>query len=288
MAKSSKLRVMISSRCDDKFPLGPGGRPLSHIRRELKREIEGVEVFGRKIFDVWINEETPPQGGRWDSWDVCLQAVKDCDVLIVLSSGNSGWAKDGGDIGICHAEFMTGLTHAPGKVRLIALTNIDALNRRELLPKTCPRSRSRPSDRGREGVSSHVYMQGNTQLDDGAFRLYAPTLGVQPRDQPCTTSAHVRRYSGLRRSKIVARIEQALRECGAEILVRPDPQQPHSNSPSRRQRASSANWSATPSQPTGTDELKGRRSGTVSRSCTEAAPIAVTNSISILVGIRRR
>jgi hypothetical protein len=33
----------------------------------------------------------------------------------------------------------------------------------------------------------------------------------------------VRRYRGLRRSAIVARLEQALRECGAEILVRADP-----------------------------------------------------------------
>ncbi len=33
----------------------------------------------------------------------------------------------------------------------------------------------------------------------------------------------MRRYSGLRRSSIVARIEQALRECGADILVRAVP-----------------------------------------------------------------
>jgi hypothetical protein len=33
----------------------------------------------------------------------------------------------------------------------------------------------------------------------------------------------VKRYSGLRRNNIVIRIEQALRECGAEILVRADP-----------------------------------------------------------------
>ena len=33
----------------------------------------------------------------------------------------------------------------------------------------------------------------------------------------------MRRYSGLRRSNIVAHIEQALRECGADILVRADP-----------------------------------------------------------------
>jgi hypothetical protein len=124
MAKSSKLRVMISSRCDDKFPGGSGGQPLSEIRRELKSEIEDVEVFGKSVFEAWINEETPPQGGTWDSWDVCLQAVKDCDILIVLSNGNAGWAKSGGDIGICHAELMTGLADAPGKVRLIALGNV--------------------------------------------------------------------------------------------------------------------------------------------------------------------
>ena len=125
MAKSSKLRVMISSRCDDKVPPKSSGQPLSDIRRELKSEIEGAEVFGRKVFEVWINEETPPQGGTWDSWDVCLQAVKDCDILIAIANGNAGWAKDGGDIGICHAELMTGLSQAPGKVRLIALKNIE-------------------------------------------------------------------------------------------------------------------------------------------------------------------
>jgi hypothetical protein len=37
------------------------------------------------------------------------------------------------------------------------------------------------------------------------------------------TSADVKRYNGLRRGNLVARIVQALQECGAEILVRADP-----------------------------------------------------------------
>ena len=123
MAKSSKLRVMISSRCNDRFPQ-KSGRVLSDIRKDLKKEIEALEVFGEPIFEVWINEDTPPQGGTWDSWDVCLQAVDDCDVLIALSNGNAGWAENGGDIGICHAELSRGLSRAPGKVRLISLGNI--------------------------------------------------------------------------------------------------------------------------------------------------------------------
>lgn len=124
MARSLKLRVMISSRCDDHFPVDPIGRSLSEIRRELKADIESLEVFGKKIFEVWINEEIPPQGGTWDSWDVCCQAVKDCDIFIALSNGNAGGAKDGDAIGMCHAELMTALSQAPGKVRLIALGDI--------------------------------------------------------------------------------------------------------------------------------------------------------------------
>jgi hypothetical protein len=60
-------------------------------------------------------------------------------------------------------------------------------------------------------------------LTDEVFCPYAPKHGAQPRDQPCAPNAHVRRYGGLRRSSIVARIEQALRECGATILVRSSP-----------------------------------------------------------------
>ena len=124
MAKSSKLIVMISSRCLDKFPRGRGGKKLSEIRKELKKEIEKLKVFGRPVFEVWINEEQDPKGGKWNSWEVCLQAVRDCDILIVLSNGNAGWAKQGGEIGIVHAEMMTGLNQAPGKVRVIDLGNI--------------------------------------------------------------------------------------------------------------------------------------------------------------------
>jgi hypothetical protein len=123
MAKSSKLRVMISSRCNDPFPSG-AATTLTDIRRALKTEIEAMEIAGKKAFEVWINEETDPQGGTWDSWDVCLEAVKDCDILLVISNGNAGWADGAGSIGICHAEMMTGLSTAPGKVRLIALDNI--------------------------------------------------------------------------------------------------------------------------------------------------------------------
>jgi hypothetical protein len=116
---------MISSRSNDNFPATPGGRALREIRKELRAELEGLDVFGKQVFEVWINEDAPPLGGTWDSWDICLQAVNDCDILIALSNGNAGWADSGGGtIGICHAELMTALSNAPGKVRLISLGDI--------------------------------------------------------------------------------------------------------------------------------------------------------------------
>ncbi|MDX8411019.1 MAG: hypothetical protein R8K46_03975 [Mariprofundaceae bacterium] len=142
---------MISSKCLDKFPAS-SGRPLSEIRTELKKDIESIKVFGKKVFEVWINEETPPQGGTWDSWEVCRKAVKDCDILIALANGDAGWAKNDGDIGICHAELMTGLTHAPAKVRLISLEN------------TSPASSnaSERNQRFQDYISSHSLFRGDT------------------------------------------------------------------------------------------------------------------------------
>lgn len=125
MATSNKIRVMISSKCIDNFPIGvAGSQTLTDIRRELKADIEAETVFGLVVFEAWINEDAPPGIATADSWDVCLQAVKDCDILLVLSNGNAGWAKHPGEIGICHAELMAALSTAPGKVWLISLGNV--------------------------------------------------------------------------------------------------------------------------------------------------------------------
>ncbi len=125
MAVSRNIRIMISSRCNDRFPLeGKSSPTLTEIRKQLKAEIESQELFGAEAFEVWINEETAPQGGDWDSWDVCLKAVKDCDILLVLYNGNAGWANEAGDIGICHDELSTAYSTSPGKIRIVDLGSI--------------------------------------------------------------------------------------------------------------------------------------------------------------------
>lgn len=125
MATSRKLRVMISSRCVDPFP-GPGGTPLTDIRRQLKKSIEAEKLFGAKAFEVWINEDAEALDHAENSWDACLKQVRDCDVLIVLFNGHAGWANEAGEIGICQAEYIEGLNTSRSKVRLIELPTCPA------------------------------------------------------------------------------------------------------------------------------------------------------------------
>lgn len=123
MAKSSMLRVMLSSRCDAIiFPGDPA--TFSDVRLDLKNEIEAMEIAGRSSFEVWINETTDPQGGGWDAAEVCINAAKDCDILLVISNGDAGFASGADEVGICHVELKEGLSNAPAKVRIVAIDNI--------------------------------------------------------------------------------------------------------------------------------------------------------------------
>ena len=81
--------------------------------------------MGKDVFEIWINEDEPPEPGTKDSWDLCLDAVRTADLVLVLYNGNAGWARSSGDIGICHAELMTALAESPGKVSLISLIPTD-------------------------------------------------------------------------------------------------------------------------------------------------------------------
>lgn len=122
-----KIKIMISSRCNDRFPLagGAGSRTLSEIRAQLKREIEAEKLFEKEAFEVWINEDEPPEPGEQDSWDLCIEQAREADLLLVLYNGNAGWSLSAGDIGICHAELMTAFSESSGKVSVVSLIDSD-------------------------------------------------------------------------------------------------------------------------------------------------------------------
>lgn len=114
----SKVKIMISSRCNDSFP--GTTTSLSDIRKRLKEEIEKEKLFDEQIFKVWINEDAPPEPGNATSWEHCLKQVRDADLLLVLYNGNAGWTRSGGDIGICHDEFASAYSESPGKVCMVS------------------------------------------------------------------------------------------------------------------------------------------------------------------------
>ena len=120
MAEPTKIRVMISSRCNDTVALERVAT-FSDLRRRLKEELGQEELLDSRLFDVWINEDAPPAEGSVDAWEECLDQVRRADILIVLYNGNGGWAKQDGDVGICHAELATALNTAPAKVRIIRM-----------------------------------------------------------------------------------------------------------------------------------------------------------------------
>lgn len=121
MASHLKIRVMISSRCKDKILFNDEQKELSDVRYKLKQVLENIHLFNNQLFEVWINEDAPPDEGSLTSWEHCMKQVRDADIVLVLYNGNSGWTKEDGDIGICHAELQTALSTAPAKVRLIKL-----------------------------------------------------------------------------------------------------------------------------------------------------------------------
>ena len=115
-----KIKIMISSQCNRQFP--DGGRTLTELRKDLRDRIEAQTLFGQKVFEVWINEDSPGRGTDINSWDVCLAEVRKADILIVLNAAHGGWAPSDGDVGICHAELMTAHNASPAKIRVIPLS----------------------------------------------------------------------------------------------------------------------------------------------------------------------
>jgi hypothetical protein len=123
MARLTTVRVMISSRSKQRFPYKSNDNAqLSDVRKDLAGIIEKEELFGEPLFEPWINELAPAAEGTEDIWDKCLDEVNRAELVISLYNGDAGWAKAGGEIGICHAELNEGYAKAPAKVRILQLT----------------------------------------------------------------------------------------------------------------------------------------------------------------------
>ena len=122
-----RIRVMISSRCNDSIKKAGGGTiTLTKVRKKAKETIDGFRMFDRETFECWVHEHEPTMDNSVDPWEHCLNNVRRCNVLLVLFNGNAGSAKGSEDIGICHAEVMAAMENAGAKVRVVDVTPASA------------------------------------------------------------------------------------------------------------------------------------------------------------------
>jgi hypothetical protein len=123
MAKSTKIRVMISSRCETEIKFNGRPQRLSVVRHALKKELEDFKLPNQRqaLFECWINEDGTSGAGGSNWWNHCLKQAADADFVIVLYTGAAGGGLAGSDIGICHAELERAMYAAADRIRVIKL-----------------------------------------------------------------------------------------------------------------------------------------------------------------------
>ncbi|WP_234683504.1 hypothetical protein [Bradyrhizobium monzae] len=126
-----RIRVMISGRCKDYTTGDNNDFSLASLRRDLQSKIGAAELFGKQLFDCWINEIEPSKAATRDVWDECLREVRRAHVVIVLYNGDAGWAREANDIGICHAELEASLLSGRDRTHLIQLPPSKACSQRD-------------------------------------------------------------------------------------------------------------------------------------------------------------
>lgn len=115
-----KINIMLSSRCYTLLKKSDGTtEDLTKLRKRIKKEIEEAQILGKNLFEVFINEDHDTATLSNNSWDECLKAVEECNILISIYTGEGGWGKAKSDIGICHAELSNAIENEPGKAYLI-------------------------------------------------------------------------------------------------------------------------------------------------------------------------
>ncbi|UGY26647.1 DUF4062 domain-containing protein [Bradyrhizobium septentrionale] len=126
-----RIRVMISSRCKDYVTADKAYFPLSGLRKSLQAEINAAELFGRPLFECWINEVEPSKAATRDLWDECVREIRRAHIVIVLYNGDAGWAREANDIGICHAELEASLLSGRDRTHLIQFPASEASSQRD-------------------------------------------------------------------------------------------------------------------------------------------------------------
>lgn len=120
-----KIKIMISSRCVDVIKFPDKNITFSELREKVKEEMEKIIFLGKKPFEILISEKFDATF-QYDSYEMCLEKIKESDLVIVLYSGFSGsGTKYDSSLGICHAEYSVAFNSFPNKTKLFYLKDLD-------------------------------------------------------------------------------------------------------------------------------------------------------------------
>jgi hypothetical protein len=127
MAEYKRIRVMLSSRIRTQVDAGAatGGVEISVARQRLKEALETQTLFGLRLFEVWTSEAPDDQGlGLTEgAWKKSLAQVREADVVLVLYTGEAGWAPPNKNQGICHAEFLEAWNGERPKLKVVRVAD---------------------------------------------------------------------------------------------------------------------------------------------------------------------
>jgi len=123
-----KFKIFISSRNNDHLHIdGNYFESMTETRMYLKEELEKELFLGEKLFDIRINEDFGADTSL-DSYNTCLEEVRNSDFTIAIYNGAAGWAPPGIDFGICHSELDTAINISEKKIAIIDVTSNYRIN----------------------------------------------------------------------------------------------------------------------------------------------------------------
>jgi len=94
------------------------GENLTTIRRYLKEELEKEKLLDEDWLEIVINEDFNSDTSK-EIYENCIDKIKNSELTIAMYNGFSGWAPDGFNMGICHAELFTALNISLKKTSII-------------------------------------------------------------------------------------------------------------------------------------------------------------------------
>jgi len=117
------LEVMISSRCRTMIrrDSSNSSESMTDLRRRAKAALSTTfRVSDDGLFDVWINEDERRQAASETWYSASEKRARRSEIVLVLFTGDSG-SRLAGNLGVCHAEFVSAMEDTPSKVRVIDL-----------------------------------------------------------------------------------------------------------------------------------------------------------------------